>query len=87
MGGKGPSDDPLHVGWESNVVDDLGIECSRMLADLDVEHVFVAGYLAILTRRTRLMEDVDVIVEPYATARTSPFPSSVTVSASSSIAR
>ena len=64
MGGIRLSDDQLHVGREPNDLDDLAIEFSAILADLEIEHVFVAGYLAILTGRTRMTEDIDVIVEP-----------------------
>jgi hypothetical protein len=64
MGGIRLTDDQLHVDREPNDLDDLAIEFSTILADLDVEHVFIAGYLAILTGRTRMTEDIDVIVEP-----------------------
>jgi len=63
MGGIELTDDELVVEREPNELDELAIEFSRLLDDLDVRHVFVAGYLAILTGRSRATEDVDVLIE------------------------
>lgn len=35
-----------------------------MLSRLDIDHVFIAGYLAILTGRARATDDIDVLIEP-----------------------
>ncbi|SDR34617.1 hypothetical protein [Natronobacterium texcoconense] len=56
--------DTLVVDREPNALDELAIDFSAVLSDLDVEHVYIAGYLAILTGRPRATDDIDVLVEP-----------------------
>jgi len=63
MGGVTLRDGELVVERPPNELDELALDFSRILADLGVEHVFVAGYLAILTGRARATEDIDVLVE------------------------
>lgn len=63
MGGVTLRDDALVVERRPNELDELAIEFSAMLSELDIEHVFIAGYLAILTGRARVTDDIDVLVE------------------------
>jgi hypothetical protein len=63
MSGIELRDDTLVVRRSPNGLDELAIGFSAILDDLDIEHVFVAGYVAILTGRARSTEDVDVIIE------------------------
>lgn len=63
MGGIELRGDTLVVGREPTTLDELAISFSRLLLDHEVDHVFVAGYVAILTGRARSTEDIDVIVE------------------------
>ena len=57
-------DDELVVGRAPNELDTLAISFTRILDDLNIGHVYVAGYLAILTGRSRSTEDIDVLLEP-----------------------
>lgn len=63
MGGVTLRDGELAVERPPNELDELAIDFSRILADLGVEHAFVAGYVAILTGRARATENIDVLVE------------------------
>ena len=63
MGGVELTDAGLVVGREPNRLDTLAIDFSRVLARLGIDHVFVAGYVAILAGRSRSTEDVDVFIE------------------------
>ena len=56
-------DGTLVVDREPNVLDELAIRFSAILDDLGIEHVYVSGYVAILTGRSRATEDVDVLLE------------------------
>lgn len=64
MGGVDLRDGTLVVDRPPNELDDLAVSFSSLLQRLDVSHVFVAGYLAILTGRARATEDIDVFIEP-----------------------
>lgn len=64
MGGIEVRDGELIVGREPNDLDDLALAFSDICTDLGIEHVFVSGYVAILTGRSRSTEDIDVITEP-----------------------
>ncbi|RKD85195.1 hypothetical protein [Halopiger aswanensis] len=55
--------DSLIVRREPNALDELAIDFSAVLSDLGIKHVFVAGYLAILTGRPRATDDIDVLIE------------------------
>lgn len=55
-------DDTLVVDREPNDLDDLAIQFTRILDDLGVDHVYVSGYVAILTGRSRATEDIDVLL-------------------------
>lgn len=68
MGGVDLRDGTLVVDRPPNELDDLAVSFSSLLQRLDVDHVFVAGYLAILTGRARATEDIDVFVEPLSEA-------------------
>ena len=57
-------DDVLVVDREPSDLDELALEFSEILRELGIEHVFVAGYVAILAGRARATQDIDVIVEP-----------------------
>jgi signal transduction histidine kinase len=59
MGGVELRDDTLVVEREPNGLDDLAIEFSSLLSARGVDHVFVAGYVVILTGRARSTQDID----------------------------
>lgn len=63
MGGIEFDDGELLVERDPNELDELAIEFTAILNDLDIQHVYVAGYIAILTGRSRATEDVDVLLE------------------------
>lgn len=48
---------------ELTVLDELALDFSHILQENQINHVFVAGYVAILFGRSRVSEDVDIIVE------------------------
>lgn len=56
-------DDTVVVDREPNDLDELAIQFTRILDGLDVNHVYVSGYVAILTGRSRATEDIDVLLE------------------------
>lgn len=64
MGGIELRDGELRVEREPTSLDRLAIDVSEMLADLDIDHAFVSGYVAILAGRARSTEDIDVLLEP-----------------------
>lgn len=64
MGGIGFHDGDLVVEREPNELDRLAIGFSEILDNLDIQHVYVAGYVAVLTGRARATQDVDVLLEP-----------------------
>lgn len=70
MGGIEFDDGELVVEREPNELDTLAIEFTRILDDLDIRHVYVAGYVAILTGRPRTTQDVDVLLERLDESRT-----------------
>jgi len=57
MSGVELTDCGLVVDRDPNRLDELAIDFSRVLSDLDIDHVFVAGYVAILFGRSRSTED------------------------------
>lgn len=63
MGGIELRDGTLIVEREPNHLDELALEFSAILSDLGIDHVFVSGYVAILTGRARATEDIDVLLE------------------------
>lgn len=63
MSGIELRDERLLVDREPTDLDSLALSFSRILSQHEVTHVFVAGYVAILTGRARSTEDIDVIVE------------------------
>lgn len=63
MGGVTLRDGELVVERSPNELDELAIAFSTLLSRLDVEHVFVSGYLAILTGRARATDDIDVLID------------------------
>lgn len=56
-------DGTLVVDRQPNVLDELAIRFTEILNDLDIAHVYVSGYVAILTGRSRATEDIDVLLE------------------------
>lgn len=56
-------DDRITFEKELTVLDELAIDFSEILQEEDIDHVFVAGYVAILFGRSRVSEDIDLIVE------------------------
>lgn len=73
MGGVELTDSGLVVDREPNRFDELAIEFSAIASRLDIDHVFVAGYVAILTGRSRSTEDIDVFIEPCSAAEIDEF--------------
>lgn len=63
MGGIELRDDTLVIDRDPNDLDELAIRFSKILDDLGIDHVFVSGYVAILTGRARSTEDIDVLLE------------------------
>ena len=63
MSGVELTDRGLVVDREPNRLDELAIGFSETLSGLDIDHVFVAGYVAILAGRSRSTEDIDVFIE------------------------
>jgi len=57
-------DGTLFVGREPNDLDQLALDVTSVLQDCDIDHVLVAGYVAILAGRSRSTEDIDLILEP-----------------------
>lgn len=53
----------LLVERKPNRLDELAIEFSGVLDRFEIEHVYVAGYVAILAGRARSTDDVDVLIE------------------------
>ncbi|WP_135666231.1 hypothetical protein [Halorhabdus rudnickae] len=64
MSGIELRDDVLFVDRDPTTLDRLAIDVSSILSDLDIDHVLVAGYVAILAGRARSTEDIDLILEP-----------------------
>ncbi|MDZ7701638.1 MAG: hypothetical protein U5J98_05975 [Halobacteriales archaeon] len=64
MGGVRMVDGELVVDRRLNELDRLALSFSSILDDLDIGHVFVSGYVALLAGRARSTEDIDVILEP-----------------------
>jgi len=71
MGGIDLRNGVLEVQREPNELDELALEVSSVLSRLDIDHAFVAGYVAILAGRSRSTEDIDVILESLSEARAS----------------
>ncbi|SMO84945.1 hypothetical protein [Halorubrum cibi] len=63
MGGVELTDRGLVVDRDPNRLDELAIGFFRVLSRLEIDHVFVAGYVAILSGRSRSTEDVGVFIE------------------------
>ena len=63
MGGIDLVDGTLHVDRQPNALDELAIRFTTILDDLGIDHVYVSGYVAILTGRSRATEDIDVLLE------------------------
>ncbi|MFB6196948.1 MAG: hypothetical protein ABEI52_01595 [Halobacteriaceae archaeon] len=63
MGGIELRENTLVVEREPNRLDELAIRFSAILNELDIDHVFVAGYVSILAGRARSTEDIDVLLE------------------------
>lgn len=63
MGGIELRNGTLVVEREPNHLDELAIGFSEILGRFDIEHVYIAGYVSILTGRARSTEDVDVLIE------------------------
>lgn len=70
MSGVSIEDRELFVERAPNALDELAIAFSRILAEQSIEHVYVAGYLAILTGRARGTEDIAVLIEPLSPEET-----------------
>lgn len=64
MGGIELREDALLVDREPNELDDLAVRFSGICEALGIDHVYVAGYVAILAGRSRATQDIDVLLEP-----------------------
>lgn len=71
MGGVSLRDDELVVERPQNELDELAISFTELLSNLDIDHVYIAGYVAILTGRARATEDIDVLIERLSESETS----------------
>ena len=69
MGGIDLRDGILEVDREPNDLDKLAVEVSSVLTRLNIDHAFVAGYVAILPGRSRSTEDIDVILQSLSDSR------------------
>jgi hypothetical protein len=69
MGGIEYQNDTLVISREPNDLDDLAVRFSNILDEVGIDHVFVNGYVAILTGRARATEDIDVLLEITTSAR------------------
>jgi len=67
MGGIELLDGTLVVDRDPNDLDELAIQFSSQLNDVGINHVFISGYVAILTGRARATEDIDVLIERTST--------------------
>lgn len=47
---------------EFTLLDELAVSFSQVLQGYEIDHVFVGGYIAILFGRSRVSEDIDVLV-------------------------
>ena len=63
MGGIELRNGTLVVERDPNQLDELAIAFSRILDELGIDHVYVAGYVSILAGRARSTEYIDVLVE------------------------
>jgi len=63
MSGIELRNETLIVQPESNQIDELAIAFSNILEQFDIDHVYIAGYVSILTGRARSTEDIDVLIE------------------------
>ena len=64
MNGIEFEDGVLEIRRDPNRLDELALEFSECLRELNIDHVFVSGYVAILLGRSRATEDIDVLIEP-----------------------
>lgn len=64
MGGVTFTGTALEIDRAPNELDSLAIEFTRHLDAHDIQHVYVAGYTAILAGRSRATEDIDVLLAP-----------------------
>lgn len=69
MGGIGFQEGELVVEREPNELDQLAAAFTAILEGLNIRHVYVAGYAAVLTGRARTTQDVDVFLEPIDESR------------------
>lgn len=65
MSGVELRDGELVVEREPNDLDTLAIRCSSIFDEIGIKHVYVAGYVAILTGRSRATKDIDVLFERH----------------------
>lgn len=63
MGGIELRNDTLIIEREPNQLDELAITFSDILDRLGIRHVYIAGYVSILSGRARSTEDIDVLIE------------------------
>jgi hypothetical protein len=70
MSGVTLRDGDLVVERSANELDELAVAFSDVLSELGIEHVFIAGYLAILTGRARSTEGIDVLIERLSRSET-----------------
>lgn len=69
MSGVELTEEGLVVSRPPNELDELAGAFSTILDELDIDHVYVSGYVAILAGRSRATEDIDVLIEPVSDAR------------------
>jgi hypothetical protein len=67
-------EDAVSIEKEPSELDELVLDVTGILDDLDVAYAVVSGYVAVLLGRSRATEDVDVITEPFSEASNSSSP-------------
>jgi hypothetical protein len=62
--------DTLVIDRTPSELDEMVLEFTEILDEVDVEYVIVSGYVAILTGRSRATEDIDIVTERLSEERT-----------------
>ena len=57
--------DTVVIEKEPSELDELVLDVTEILNDLDVRYAVVSGYIAVLFGRSRATEDIDVITESF----------------------
>lgn len=58
-------DEAIIIEKDPNDLDELVLDVTSVLDDLEIEYAVVSGYFAVLLGRSRATEDIDVIVDSF----------------------